>query len=131
MNRREFLKNLEFKIGGPILAVASCDKNPVSSGDNVIKKYQNYDLFGNLGMGSGVYYNIILPTTTTSINKVSVRKDNNFEWEKWDDWNLNVSEHTLYILDYTLKIGNWDYWINVKAWELIMQKGGLHKKILH
>ena len=63
MNRREFLKNLEFKIGGPILVVASCDKNPVSSGNNVIKRYQNYDLFGNLGMGSGVYYEIMLPTT--------------------------------------------------------------------
>ena len=122
MNRREFLKNLEFKIGGSILLVSGCDKNPVDSGNNIIKKYQDYDLFGNLGMGSGVYYDIMLPTNTTNINKVNVRKDNNFEWEKWDNWNLILSEHTLYILDYTLKIGNWDYWINVRAWELATQK---------
>jgi|SRR3989344_9702782 len=125
MNRREFLRNLEFKIAMPILAVAGCDENPVSSGNNIIKRYQNYDLFGNLGVGSGIYYKIILPTTTESINKVSVRKDNNFEWEEWKNWNLEIPNHTLIIHDYTLKIGNWDYWVNVKAWELIMQKGGI------
>ena len=121
MNRREFLKNLEFKIGGPILVVAGCDKNPVSPGNNIIKRYQNYDLYGNLGM-SGVYYEIILPTTTININKVNVRKDNNFEWEKWDDWNFNDYKHLLRIFDYTLDIGNWDYWINIRAWDWDLDK---------
>jgi len=109
-------------MGGSILLFVSCDKNPVSSGNNIIKKYQDHDLFGNLGTGAGIYYDIILPTTTTNINKVSVRKDNNFEWEKWNNWNFEDSRNLLHILDYTLKIGNWDYWINVRAWEWVTQK---------
>ena len=73
MNRREFLRNLEFKIAMPILAVAGCDENPVSSGNNIIKRYQNYDLFGNLGVGSGIYYKIILMVYNRSY----------YLWGKW------------------------------------------------
>jgi len=94
--------------------LVSCnDKNPVSS-DKPAKVYKNFDMYGNLGMGSGVYYTIILPVNTTKINSVRIRKDEDSSWEEWSDWSRG--EQKITILDYSLKIRNWDYWITVRVW---------------
>ena len=101
-----------------IILFMSCDdSNPVAT-KSPSKVYDNYDLIGNLGNGSGIYFTIIIPTTTEKVLSVRVRKDENSSWEEWTNWNFSVSEHKLHILDYSLKIMNWDYWITVRAWEI-------------
>ncbi len=97
------------------LPIACNDNNPVSS-DKPVKVYKNFDMYGNLGIGSGVYYTINLPVTTTKVNSVCIRKDDDSSWEEWSDWCWGVSAHKITILDYSLIIRGWDYWITVRAW---------------
>ncbi|MBN1290234.1 MAG: hypothetical protein JXB48_00210 [Candidatus Latescibacteria bacterium] len=99
-----------------ILFISCEDKNPVA--DKPTKIYMNYDLYGNLGTGSGLYFKVFVPTTTEKVIAVRVRKDENSEWEEWSEWSLSTSDHKITILDYSLKIRGWDYWITVRAWDM-------------
>ena len=115
MTIRDLLSVMVCIILAGTLLIACNDKNPVTS-DQPAKVYKNFDMYGNLGMGSGVYYTINLPITTTKVNSVRIRKDDDSSWEEWSDWSWFVSNHTLTIHDSTLRIGGWEYWITIRAW---------------
>ena len=105
-----------FIVVAAAIVISSCSNNPVNSCE-ATREFKNFELYGNLGKGSGVYHTIDLPTTATKVIMVKVRKDEDSSWEEWADWKMGGSVSVLHVYDYSLTISHWDYWITVRAWE--------------